>query len=421
MESDMYSENSKQRLSDSGSTGHGEHRPEIEKAPEIPSAPPKRALTIVFVALLILVCAGAATIVARTHTESALAKETEITAIPYVAVVHPAIEKDDEGLVVPSTLQAYKESPIYARTNGYVINWTKDIGSKVRAGQLLVRIDTPEVDQELLQARAARRQAQAQLQLAKTSDERWQNLRKSDAVSQQEADTQASGDQQAQANVAAADANVHRLEQLESFKNVYAPFSGVITRRNIDQGDLINAGAGGHEMFDIAQVSPIRVFVNVPQAYAAMIKVGTLAEVELQEMPGQRFKGSVARTADAIDPASRTLLTEVDLPNKDGRLLPGAYAQVHFKVNSELRRLTVPVNTMLFRSEGARVAVVGPDGSVRLQPITIGRDYGSSLEVLEGLQPDDQVVINPADSLENGQKVNVAQAGSPADGEGPKQ
>ncbi len=404
----MHSEGSKQPVTSVSSLRETEHHPEIEKAPDLPPAPPKKALTVVGIVLLVLLFGGAVTIVSRARAEGELARDTEREAVPYVAVVHPAMEKDEQELVLPSTLQAFKESPIYARTNGYLVHWTKDIGSRVKAGELLARIDTPEVDQELLQARAARQQAQAQLQLAETSDQRWQNLRKSDAVSQQEADTQASGFRQAEANLAAADANVHRLEQLESFKNVYAPFSGVITRRNIDQGDLINAGAAGREMFDIAQVDPIRVFVNVPQAYAAMIHVGTVAEVELQELPGQTFKGKVARTAEAIDPTSRTLLTEVDLPNKEGKLLPGAYAQVHFKANTEVQRLTVPVNTMLFRSEGARVAVVGSDGKVDLRPISIGHDYGTSLEVLQGLQPTDQVIVNPADSLEKGQKVNIA-------------
>jgi RND family efflux transporter MFP subunit len=405
----MHPEGPKQPEVSSVDSAGQSHHAGIEKDPDLPPAPPKKALTMVGLMLLVLVVAGAATVIARARAESALAKQTERQAVPYVAVVHPALEKADEGLVLPSTLQAYKESPIYARTNGYLISWTKDIGSRVRAGELLARIDTPEVDQELLQARAARQQAEAQLQLAKTSDERWQNLRKSDAVSQQEADTQASGFRQAEANLAAASANLHRLEQLEAFKNVYAPFSGVITKRNIDQGDLINAGGAGREMFDVAEVDPIRVFVNVPQAYAALIKTGAPADIELQEMPGLVFRGKVARTADSIDATSRTLLTEVDLPNKQGKLIPGSYAQVHFKADSQVQRLTVPVNTMLFRSEGTRVAVVGNDGKVHLRPITIGQDYGASLEVLQGLQATDEVIVNPADSLDEGQKVNIAQ------------
>ncbi len=404
---------------ESGKHQAGVQRPEIERCPDIPPASPRRVVTVIGVFLGVLILAAIVTFIVRAHDARVLAKTTDREAIPYVAVVSPSPEKADQDLALPSTLQAFKESPIYARTNGYLINWTKDIGSKVKAGELLARIDTPEIDQELMQARAARQQVTAQLQLAKTSAERWQNLRKSDAVSQQEADTQVSGYQQAQANIAAANANVRRLEQLESFKNVYAPFSGVITRRNVDPGALIDAGsAAGHEMFNIAQVDPIRVFVNVPQAYASLMKVGTPASVELQEMPGQKFTGKIARTADAIDPGTRTLLTEVDVPNKSGHLLPGAYAQVHFQIDNQVQRYTVPVNAMLFRSEGAQVAVVGNDGKVQLRKITIGRDYGTSLEVIEGIEPSDKIIINPSDSLENGQKVNVAQDSKEA---GPEQ
>jgi len=391
-----------------GSSAPHKHHPGIQQAPEVPPAPPKRALHLVGAVLLVLIAAGAITLAMRANSESALAKDTEQTAIPFVAVVHPALEKPNEDLVLPSTLQAFKESPIYARTNGYLINWTRDIGSQVKQGELLARIDTPEVDQELLQARAARQQAAAQLELAKISANRWDTLRKTDSVSQQEADTQNSGYRQAEANLEAADANVRRLEQLESFKNVYAPFTGVLTKRNVDPGALINAGAGGREMFDLAQVDPIRVFVNVPQSYAPMIKVGLPADVELQEMPGKRFKGTIARTAEAIDPASRTLLTEVDVPNKGGELLPGSYAQVYFTIRKLGPALTIPVNAMLFRSEGAQVATVGGNGVVHLRRITIGRDYGSSLEVLSGVEPSDQIIVNPADSLESGQKVRIA-------------
>jgi RND family efflux transporter MFP subunit len=242
--------------------------------------------------------------------------------------------------------------------------------SEAREGRdLLATIDTPEVDQELNQTRAARQQIVAQLELAKISAERWESLRKSDSVSAQEADQQSSGYKQAQANLAAADANVRRLEQLEGFKKVYAPFSGVITKRNVDPGALINAGAGaaGRELFDIARVDPLRVYTSVPQAYAPFIKVGASTTVTLQEFPGQRFSAKVARTAESIDPNTRTLLTEVDVPNRDGRLLPGSFGEVHFAVGSNVNKVTVPVNAMLFRSEGTRLAVVGPDSKVELR------------------------------------------------------
>ena len=391
---------------------HSRHQPPgIQKPPEVPPAPASKALTMVGIALLILLIAGALTLWDHVTHERALAKETERETVPTVAVVYPQSEKPDEDLVLPGSLQAYEESPIYARTNGYLVRWYKDIGSRVEKGELLAKIDTPEVDQELSQTRAARLQILAQMDLAKISADRWENLLKTDSVSAQEADQYESGYKQSQANLAAADANVRRLEQLEGFKDVYAPFSGVLTRRNVDPGALINAGAGaaGRELFDLARVDPLRVYTSVPQAYAPFIKVGARTAVILQEFPGEKFFGKVVRTAEAIDPATRTLLTEVDVPNKDGRLLPGSFGEVHFAVGSGVNKVTIPVNAMLFRAEGPRVAVVGSSGKVQLRPINIGRDYGATLEILGGVSPTDRVVINPADSLEDGQQVNLAQ------------
>ncbi len=368
------------------------------------------AKILIGVALLVLILAGVFTLVQRKSESDALAKETTADAVPTVAVVKPKSEASTDELTLPGNLQAFEESPIFARTNGYLLRWNKDIGSKVRKGELLAVIDAPEVDQELSQTKAARDQVKSALGLAKISAERWANLRKSDSVSQQEADQQASNYQQAQANLAAADANVRRLEQLESFKNVYAPFSGVITRRNVDPGALINSGAGaaGKELFNLARVDPLRVFVSVPQAYAPAMKVGNKADITLQEFPRQKFTGIIARTADAIDPATRTLNTEVDVPNKDGKLLPGSFGQVHFATGSQVPRITIPVNAMLFRAEGAQVAVVDKDNKIQLRSITIGQDFGATLEILGGLDVNDQIVINPSDSLESGQKVNIA-------------
>ncbi len=403
---------------------HAKHQhPGIERPPALPPAPPQRALRMVVVALLVLLTAGGFTLLERVNHNRVLARETEQNSVPTVAVVHPVAEKPDVELVLPGSLQAFKESPIYARTNGYLVRWYKDIGSQVRKGELLAQIDTPEVDQELNQGRAARQQILSQMELAKVTAERWENLRKTDSVSAQEADQQSSGYQQSKANLAAADANVRRLEQLESFKNVYAPFTGVLTRRNVDPGALINAGAGGQALFAMAQVDTLRVFTSVPQAYAPYVKVGGKATITLQELPGQKFAAVVARTAEAIDPATRTLLTEVDVPNKDGRLLPGSFGEVHFAVGSNVQKLTVPVNAMLFRAEGPRVAVVGANGKIELRPLNIGKDYGSSLEVLGGLAESDEIVINPPDSLEDGQPVRVApspeqQHGQPASGNG---
>jgi len=388
------------------------HRPEITRPPDLDPAPPRKALLLAGIAILALIIAAALVFLSRRSEADALAKETEAVSIPTVAVVQPVSASAADDLVLPGNLQAYEESPIFARTNGYLVRWYKDIGSKVNKGELLANIDTPEVDQELSQARASREQIRAQLELAKISAERWSNLRKTDSVSQQEADQQTSAYQQAQANLAASEANVRRLEQLESFKNIYAPFSGVLTRRNVDPGALINAGAGttGKELFDIARVDPLRVYVSVPQSYAPSMKVGTKAAITLQEFPGQKFMGEVARTAEAIDVNTRTLRTEVDVPNRDGKLLPGSFGQVRFPVGSNVPSLTVPVNTMLFRAEGPRVAIVDKDGRVRLRPITIGRDFGTTLEILGGIDPADRIIINPADSLQEGQQVNVAKS-----------
>ena len=387
-----------------------QHRtpPQVTPPPELPPAPPRKALIIVALVIVVLALSGVLSMVSRFRDAQALAKETDVDSVATVVVVHPVAEKPDEELVLPASLQAYEESPIYARTSGYLLRWYKDIGSGVAKGDLLADIDTPEIDQELSQARATRQQISAQLELAKISSDRWQNLRKTDSVSQQEADTQTNGYQQALANLAAADANVRRLEQLESFKHVYAPFAGVLIKRNVDPGALINAGSAGVELFILARVDPLRVFVNVPQAYSPAIKDGMPAYITLPEISGQKFRGTVTRTAQAIDPATRTLLTEVDVPNKDGRLLRGSFGEVHFapKINAE--KVTVPVNAMLFRQEGPRLAIVGADNKVQLRPITIGRDYGTTLEVLGGVSLEDRIIINPADSLEDGQKVNVA-------------
>jgi RND family efflux transporter MFP subunit len=393
----------------SQSMGEPQHVPaEVAPPPELPAAPPRKAVIIVVLVIVVLVLSGAASMFSRFRAGRALAKETEIDSTATVAVVHPIAEKPDEELVLPASLQAYEESPIYARTNGYLLRWYRDIGSHVARGELLADIDTPEVDQELSQARASRQQSAAQLDIAKISADRWQNLRKTDSVSQQENDMQTNAYQQAVANLAAADANVRRLEQLEAFKHVYAPFSGVLVKRNVDPGALINAGSVGMELFILAKVDPLRVFTNVPQAYSPAIKNGMPAYITLQEIPGQKFRGTVARTAEAIDPATRTLLTEVDVPNKDGRLLRGSFGEVHFspKINNE--KVTVPVNAMLFRREGPQLAIVGADNKVQLRPITIGRDYGTTLEILGGVGVEDRIIINPADSLEDGQSVNVA-------------
>src|SRR5215468_9072158 len=377
-------------------------------------APPEKShpARLVIIALIVLLVGGGLSVTRRLAERKALAGETEKLAVPVVSVIKPASEPSSDQMVLPAQLQPYVESWIYSRTNGYLLHWYKDMGSHVKKGELLADIDTPEVDQELSQAKAARQQIQAQLELARSSAERWTNLRKTDSVSQQEADQETSAYRQAQANLAAADANVRRLEQLESFKHIYAPFSGVITRRNVDIGTLINAGNGGatQQLFFLAQTDPIRVYVNVPESAAPSIRPGLAAYLELTQFPGRKFQGQVVRTAEAIDPGTRTLLTEVDVPNKSSELLPGGYAQVHLNVQIGGTRVQVPVNALLFRSEGLRAVVIDQNHKTRLQALTIGRDFGTSLEVLQGLTPNDWIVINPPDSLEDNQQVNVKEA-----------
>ena len=386
--------------------------PELEPEAEIlTSQPPasRRWMMAALLAVLGLFAAGALSIKARAKEQTALSAETARLAVITVSTGYPQPEPRSNELELPGSVQAYTESPIYARTNGYLLRWYKDIGASVQKGELLADLDTPEVDQELSQAQAARQQMVAALDLARTSADRWRDLRRTDSVSQQELDQKTSDYAQAQANMAAADANVRRLQEMESFKHVYAPFAGVLTRRNVDIGALVNAGNGGSgkELFNLALIDPLRVYVSVPEADAPSMRAGMRAWIGLAEFPASRFGGTVVRTANAIDQNTRTLLTEVDVPNKAGRLLPGAYAQVHFDVPVNGMRLSVPSSAMLFRSEGPSVAVVGPGDRVQLRPIAIGRDFGTSLEILQGVKANDRVVENPPDSLENGQVVRV--------------
>jgi RND family efflux transporter MFP subunit len=376
---------------------------------EQPRTKGSRIFTILFVVVIVLVILGAFTLFQRHTQYQALAKETETLAIPTVAVIHASVESAEEDLVLPGAMQAYVESPIYARTNGYLKKWYHDIGSRVRQGDLLADIDTPEVDQQLSQARADLNTSQANANLSKITAARYQELIKTDGVSKQEVDN-AVGDLEAKvASVKSAEANVRRLEELESFKHIYAPFSGVITKRSVDTGTLINAGNGGasEQLFSLAQTDPIRAYVSVPEAYAPSIRAGLGAYLELTQYPGQKFQGKVVRTAESIDPGTRTLLTEVDVPNHNGALLPGGYAQAHLQVKVTGARLAVPVNALIFRSEGLRAIIVDTNHRAHLRAITVGRDYGTTLEVLQGLAASDWIVLNPADSLDDGQEVRV--------------
>ncbi|MBZ5501539.1 MAG: efflux RND transporter periplasmic adaptor subunit [Acidobacteriia bacterium] len=355
-----------------------------------------------------LVVAG---IVPRLKAKAALLKETRDLAIPTVSVIHPKLGALQTEIVLPGNIQAFSNSPIYARTNGYLKKWYVDIGARVKAGQLLAEIETPEVDQQLDQARADLKTAQANYRLAGITAERYQGLLKSDSVSKQDVDN-ASGDLDARkAMVASAESNVKRLEQLQSFEKIYAPFDGVITARNTDIGHLIDSGAAGGaatELFHMAAIHKLRVYVNVPQQYSQFARPGLTADVTLLEFPGRRFKGTLVRTANSIDVATRTLLTEVDVDNARGELLPGAYAEVRLQAPAGIPALILPVSTLIFRSEGLQVGTVQKGNRAALNSITVGRDLGTEVEVLSGLTPDAVVIVNPPDSLISGETVRVA-------------
>jgi RND family efflux transporter MFP subunit len=368
-----------------------------------------RSAKIVAVVVLVLLVVGAGrTVMSRMSNARALEANSVEHGKVYVKTASPKSNDAGQTLALPGTLQGFVQSPIGARASGYVRRWYKDIGSRVAKGELLAEIDAPEIDQQLSQAVAARQQTASSLQLANSTMERWEALRKKDAVSQQELDERRSGDAQARANLAAADANVQRLRQLEGFKRVVAPFAGVITRRNVDVGDLIDAGGGsGRAMFLLSQTDPLRVYVNVPQTYAQLVKPGQEVKVTMSELLGRTFRGEVARTAASIDASTRTMQVEVTLPNRDGVLMPGAYVQVLLPLQAS-RAMTIPTNALMIRGEGMRVALVDSENRIRLRPIKIGRNYGESLEVIEGVAPTDQLVLNPSDSLAEGDAVAVA-------------
>jgi RND family efflux transporter MFP subunit len=347
----------------------------------------------------------------RVDAETALAHETLENAVPIVQVVRPIVGAPDAKLTLPGQTMAFSDAPIYARTSGYLKSWTADIGAHVKQGQLLAVIETPELDHQLRQARADLQTAQANMKLASITADRTASLLKTQSVSTQERDNAASAYTADQSIVASRQADVDRLEQLQSYENIYAPFDGVITARNTDIGHLINAGAGvaASELFHLTAIKTLRIFVAVPETDSPAMKIGAEPTVTLDEYPGEVFKGMLARTDNTINPTSRTLRVEVDVDNADGRLLPGAYVFVHFALPSRARSVTVPSNVLLFRAEGLRVGVVRGD-TAQLVQITIGRDYGDKVEVLSGLNADDQVILNPSDSLIDGTTVKIADA-----------
>ena len=365
-------------------------------------------LAVVAIALVVVIVLG---IASRSAAERNLEKRTEAAAIPTVNVVHPSAAPLSPEISLPGNTQAYMDTPIYARTSGYLKHWYFDIGAHVRKGQLMAQIETPELDQQLQVAQADLKSTEANLDLANTTAARYLNLLKTNSVSKQETD-QATGDAAAKkAAVDSAMANVRRLQQMQSFENVYAPFDGIVTVRNTDVGALIDAGSSSapKELFHLAAIDKIRVYVPVPEAYAGDIKNGSKASLTLDQYPGHAFEGTIARNSNMIDAASRTLNVEVDVDNPKGLLLPGSYVFVHFKVPERIENLTIPSNTLLFRSEGLRVGVVR-NGRVALVPITITHDAGQVIEIAaSNLKPTDQVILDPSDSLTEGEPVHVSQ------------
>jgi RND family efflux transporter MFP subunit len=368
-------------------------------------------ITTIVIALIVL--AGIAyRLIGRVVDEHHLESVTKSAAIPAVNVTLPTVSGASSEIALPGNTQAFDDTPIYARTSGYLKQWFVDIGQHVAQGKLMATIETPELDEQLEVARADLKSAQADLDLADTTSDRYQNLLKLNSVSKQETDVAVSGASAKRAAVEAAQANVRRLTQLQSFEKIYAPYSGIVTQRNTDIGDLINAGSAtanntAKELFHIAAVNELRVFVAVPEIYAPNIHNGDTATLTLDEYPGQVFTGTVARNSGSIDPSSRTLNVEVDVNNRAGKLLPGAYASVHFKVSQQARHLvSIPSNTLLFRAQGLQVGIVR-NGHVHLQPVIISKDNGGSVEIATGLSPDDQIVLDPSDSLAEGQEVQI--------------
>jgi RND family efflux transporter MFP subunit len=373
-----------------------------------------------WIALAIAIVVAVWGIVSRVSARNTLSRQTSIAAATTVVTVRPTIAPGSEVLVLPGSVQAYYEAPIYARTNGYLKTWTTDIGMPVKKGQVLAEIESPEVDQQLSQAQADLASAEANYELARTTDVRWRGLLQTQSVSKQDADQRAGDAAAKKAAVESADANVARLRDMESFKRVLAPFDGVVTQRNTDIGALINAGQSpGQALFRVADTHRLRIYVSVPQAYASAIEPGMKADLVFAEHPGETYPATVAFTAQALDPASRTLQVELQAENAQHKLFPGSYAEVHFNMAAAGPTLRLPANAVLFRAEGLLVAVVGSDNHVRLKRVTEGRDFGSSIEILGGINAGDDIVINPPDSITDGALVRIVQPASPAKGQAP--
>jgi RND family efflux transporter MFP subunit len=372
------------------------------------------ALAIAVIAVAAILLSG---IWSRVRARKTLDTETAQVAVQAVSVVTPKQTAPAQEIILPGNVQPFITSPIYARTNGYLKKWYFDIGAHVKQGQLLALIETPEVDQQLQQARSNLLTARANLELAAITKTRYQGLLKSNAVSQQDVDNAVGTYNANNAIVEADKAAVEQFAALVSFEKVYAPFDGVITARNTDIGDLINSGSSSNvktDLFHMAQPGKLRVYVNVPEEYSQGVKVGMTADLSLAEFPGRKFQGELVRTADSINMTTRTLLIEIDVDNPIGTLLTGSYAEVHLAVPAQASTFLLPVNTLIFRSQGLHVGVV-KDGKVVLTTVTPGHDFGNEIEIVSGLKPGDQVIINPPDSIVHGQQVKIVQASLPGD------
>lgn len=368
----------------------------------------RRTKILVWVVLLVLAVGAARTLYSRSQTADKLQAGTVEASRNFVKTTLANTNERGQTINLPGNLQGFTQSPIYARAGGYIKRWSKDIGSTVRRGEVLAEIETPETDQQLSQALAARKQAQASLDLAKSTAARWEALRKKDVVSQQELDERRNAAEQANANLAAAEANVQRLGQLQGFKVLVSPTDGIITRRNVDVGDLVDPGAAGgvaRALFVVTQSNTLRLYVNVPQSYTQLVKIGQEVTVTQAELAGQSFKGQVVRTSGSIDPATRSLQVEISLSNKDGVLMPGAFVQVALPL-AAAKTLAIPNNALLIRGEGTMVATIDETKHVHLKQVKLGRNFGERVEVLDGLQSKTRLVMNPSDSLSEGDEVS---------------
>jgi RND family efflux transporter MFP subunit len=376
---------------------------------------PRKQWLILAIVLIVVAALLIGGIWSRVSASKTLSAETAQVARPAVSVVSPKRTAPAQEIILPGNVQPFISSPIYSRTNGYLKKWYVDIGARVKQGQLLAVIETPEVDQQLEQSISNLDTAKANLALAETTKNRYQGLLNDNAVSQQDVDNAVGTYNANKAIVAANQANVRQVQTLQSFEKIYAPFDGIVTARNIDIGDLINSGSTGgvkSDLFHVSQPGTLRVYVNVPEEYSQGVKTGMTADISLAEFPGRKFQGKLIRTSEAINITTRTLLIEVDVDNPAGTLLTGSYAEVHLAVPAQTSTYLLPVNTLIFRSEGLRVGIV-KDGKVLLSAVTPGHDFGNEIEIVSGLKPEDQVIVNPPDSIVSGQEVQIVQATLP--------